>query len=384
MQKLVIIGSYGCGNKGDDAILEGILSQINPDKQKIYALSGKYNNLKKDFPIHSIKIRLNEGFTIPVLFSIILHFPLLLFHIITSSAILIGGGSLLHDHTPYNLPFFFLLQNIAQFFHKKVFYAGVGAGPISTPRGQNLCRKYLNRATRVFVRDIPDYQLLTTIGVTTAILSADLAFATNTTLAAANNALAEYHLTPKNYIAVTACQWFKSSNFWTKDNCDFSKDKQQLLTALKLIQVKTQLPLLFLPTVYHDYVLGLELSQHFETGFIVAEHSLNSNIMASLVANSRLLFAVRMHSIIFAIRSAVPFIASIYDTKVASLIKRVQMEDYIVNYDNGDYHELEQKLIYSLQNSSDISSRLKKQYQPLNHLVIDHLDNIISSVFHES
>ena len=56
--------------------------------------------------------------------------------------------------------------------------------------------------------------------------------------------------------------------------------------------------------------------------------------MAEIIENSYLLFGMRMHSIIFAARQKVPFIALLYDQKVLELLKLLGMEKYGIKMGN--------------------------------------------------
>ena len=68
MKKILIVGAYGCGNKGDDAILEGFKNTLGKTYE-IISTEGKYGKLKEIMgETHStISCRMNEGININVL-----------------------------------------------------------------------------------------------------------------------------------------------------------------------------------------------------------------------------------------------------------------------------------------------------------------------------
>ena len=103
MRKAIIVGAYGCGNKGDDAILEGMLEKLKYN-YRVIVLSGKYGGIKETFGVKTIKCRMNEGFSVPVLISLVGFMVQFIYNVISTDIVIIGGGSLLHDLTPYNLP----------------------------------------------------------------------------------------------------------------------------------------------------------------------------------------------------------------------------------------------------------------------------------------
>lgn len=365
MKKAIIIGAYGCGNKGDDAILEGILKGLKSN-YKVITVCGRYGGIKETFGIKTIKCRMNEGFSIPIVISLVGFMIQFVYHVLSTDIVIIGGGSLLHDLTPYNLPFFFMLQRIAEFFHKKVYYLGVGAGPIKTKRGKKACRKYLNLSGGVYIRDIPDEKLLKNIGVLNVKLTADMAFLIKTNKKLAWNLLREKKLETGKYVVMTACEWFQSDNFWKKDTMNFEKEEQILVEGMRRILQETGLPIVFLPTVYHDYNLAIKLQKYFsKEEFVIIRHNYNCRMMASIIANSFLVFAMRMHSIIFAIRAGVPFIATIYDQKVRSLLQRIEGLDYAIDFNKLNSDRLNEKVKQIYADYEMISKKLEENAQLL-------------------
>ena len=127
MKRATVIGSFGCGNKGDDAILDG-LQEIIGNYYEIVPTLGNYGRQKQhDKRVEYLSLRLNEGFSASVCLSVISFFHAYLMELRKTDIVIIGGGSLLHDLTVYNLPFYGVLQTLAQMMHKKVYYIGDGA-----------------------------------------------------------------------------------------------------------------------------------------------------------------------------------------------------------------------------------------------------------------
>ena len=97
----------------------------------------------------------------------------LLREIAKADLLMFGGGSLVHDLTPYNLPFLFFWQMWAKLFGKKVCYFSMGVGPLNTSTGRRLSRFFLKRADGLFVRDRRGYDLCLQLGVKNGVLTAD-------------------------------------------------------------------------------------------------------------------------------------------------------------------------------------------------------------------
>lgn len=359
-KKIILVGAYGCGNKGDDAILEGILQSLGDDYD-FTVTTGKYGGIKEKFHVPVIQCRMNEGLTISVFGNLLLFFPKYLVRCLQSDCVLIGGGSLLHDITKYNLVFFSILQKIAGIFRKKVIYIGVGAGPINTGLGRWLCGHVIGKAEKIFVRDIPDYKLLDQFGLKNIELTADMAFMVETSNGTADSILQAHGLERKKYVAVTASEWFKSDNFWEKDKLDFTEQTIKLTELIRIIIRTTGMPVLFIPTVCHDYRLGIEIQKQISPEqFIVLSDLYDCSQMAALVAESKFLFGIRMHSLIFAIRAGTPFITSIYDRKVESLLKRCNMMKYAFDFEKILPEDMRAIIEDVIQNEKSISCNLRE------------------------
>ena len=81
--------------------------------------------------------------------------------------------------------------------------------------------------------------------------------------------------------------------------------------------------------------------------------------MAEIVENSKMLLGVRMHSIIFAARQGVPFIALIYDEKVQQLLKYLGMEELALPLEKADEKTVLEHLKILQENEREISDKLK-------------------------
>lgn len=362
MKKIIVIGSFGCGNKGDDAILDG-LRNVLEGRCKLIPTSGTYGGIDALFQSHTeyMPLRLNEGFSVRVLFSAVQFLLRYSFKLPHADAVIIGGGSLIHDLTPYNLPFYFLLQKIAGFRKVPVYYIGVGAGPLRSQKAKKKLKRYLNKSSGVLVRDPVDYRLLQSIGVKHMVLSADTAFAGQTGGCDVRGILGENGMAPHDYIVVTACQWFESANFWHRERMDFEQKTVHLKKSIENIHRVTNKKIVFLPTVMHDFTLGEKLKGYIASDwFVLLSDHYNCREMAAIIENSYFVYGMRMHSIIFAVRAGVPFIAVIYDEKVRHLAKRIGMEDFVLDFQDIGTDRLEQAVARLMRDYGPIQSKLRR------------------------
>lgn len=377
MKKAIIIGSFGCGNKGDDAILDA-LNILIKEKYELIPTVGEYGGIEQIVHGEAISLRLNEGFSFAVAKSVTCF--LLKYFVLLNSvdAVIIGGGSLLHDITIYNLPFYALLEFLAEMRKKPVYYIGVGAGPISRKHSKRLIKRILNNSKGVLVRDPVDYQLLLDLGITTAQVTADNVFGA-VGHSKIEKILSEYKLSRGDYIVSTACAWFSSENFWNKKDMNFQKEEEELKNSIIKLYEITEKKIVFLPTVMHDYQLGKLLEEKInKPWFLCMSDEYNCREMFEIIANSYLLFGMRMHSIIFAIRSGVPFVASIYDEKVRHLLSRIKMDNYAIELDEINSKIFTEKVIQLINNKEEIKIHLEQQSLELGKLVRTQINKLLN------
>lgn len=368
-KRMFVMGAYGCGNRGDDAILQSIC-ELFPDWE-ICAANGKTCDVSDFLPVSTVRCRLNEGFSVSVLFSMMKDAFHIMRAIAKADALIFGGGSLIHDLTPYNLPFLYFWHVYAKMLCKKVFYFSMGIGPLKTPLGQWLSRKLLCRADGLFVRDFRGLELCRQLGIHHAVLSADAAFAVTRKDQCQKSSLKELGLAEKGYFCVTASQWFQSSNFWKKDSMDFSSEVDNFAQCIAEAAERLRQPAVFVPTVMHDYSLGLELKRRMpELDLHLVPAELNCKAMAEIIENSSFLLGVRMHSIIFAARQSVPFLALVYDEKVNQLLRVLEMEKYSLPLEAATPEKVSRCLDAVLENQGEIAELLSQKSLALRNEVL--------------
>ena len=358
-KKIFVIGSYGCGNRGDDAILQSICEQF-PHAQ-ISATCGSYEKISSFLPVKDVSCRLNEGFSLSVLLSMLKDSFGMFKEVFCCDVLMFGGGSLIHDLTPYNLPFLYLWQSLAKIFHKKVCYYCMGVGPLQKEGSKKLSRFYLKKADDLSVRDYRGSAVCEELGIK-AQLTADAAFGVKNKNACAGKTLQELGIKEKEYLCVTACQWFESSNFWKRKQMNFSEKEDNLAACIRELSRLFQKKVLFVPTVFHDALLGKRLQEKLsDIDFKIVPEHWNCKQMAEVIENSFLLFGMRMHSIIFAARQKVPFISLLYDEKVTELLKRLDMVEYGISMEDMKPEKVQQMGNRVLERYSEIENLLWKK-----------------------
>ena len=343
-KRILILGSYGCGNRGDEAILDSIALYFRDCD--ITATCGKDRRIQGDIPISYIDCRLAEG---KVTFEIFLSFVKSVFQlfckILSVDAVIFGGGSSLHDLKAYNLPFWLGLQLWANLFGKKTYYVGMGIGPISTGFGKFLCKHFLRHADKVFVRDQRGIDICLSLGLRNIVLANDAAFSKPRLTGGKTPVFSDLPAEP--YICISACAWGASENWWRTDS-EYQKQLEdyyrQLIDCCTYFIQQTGKPAVFVPSFCHDEKIGRLLEEAIPNSMCTClPVSLSFQDMSEIVGNSYLLIGMRMHTMIFALRRGVPVIAINYDEKVTQLMNMVGLPGYVLDMD-----EMSKENLFSL------------------------------------
>jgi polysaccharide pyruvyl transferase WcaK-like protein len=355
---ILLLGMYGSGSAGDDAILQSILEAF--PEYAITITQGSYFDTGKLFGVNSIFCRMYEGMSLRVFFSVLLSSFKLFVRLLRSDALMFGGGSLVHDLSAYNLPFFFFWHAIALIFKKPVIYFGIGIGPVRTKSGRRLCRYFLSRATLLFVRDSRGKAICDSLGVDNAILSHDAVFLRAGKAAADETLLSNLQLREGRYVAVSGCGWFHTDNYWA-GKTSFAEEVNNYAECLLVVRHATGLPLVFAATNKHDFTLGERLKPYFpQDAFLLLPKTLNCNDLQQIFACGAFTFGVRMHSLIFSANAFRPFFCAVYDEKVSQLLLQTGTGRYSLPIERMTPDLLEPLFGAFLQDRADIEKSLMR------------------------
>jgi len=147
-KKILIVGAYGVGNLGDEAILAGILNvlraDIDLDRNKVIVFS---RNPGETTRFHGVDARRRNPFDL-----------------LTANEVIIGGGELFQDLGNMAIKYS-LLGLITKIIRKRVMFYAIGVSSNRSRLGKFLMRLGLNVADNISVRDRASKKHLLDIGV---------------------------------------------------------------------------------------------------------------------------------------------------------------------------------------------------------------------------
>ncbi len=324
MKNILLAGYYGFGNLGDEAILEMVLKQLLEitDKDNITVLSGNKEETSEKYNINTID-RNNVVSIIKKL--------------MTSDALVFGGGSLLQDVTSNRSIYYYLfLIRLAKVMKNKVIMLSQGIGPILNENSRKVTANTLNKVDYITVRDKQSKEFLENIGVNENLisLSADPVI----------NFRAEDKYEKNSLEKKRVC--FSLRNWKNSDvSCKISHVAERL--------IKNNIECHFIPFYYNeDLELINEINQNIGDDAFYYKERLSTNEAYDIIKDMNLLVGVRLHSLIFAASAGVPFVAVSYDHKVDHFAESVNM-NVACSIENIDTELLYNEIIKKLQNEDE-------------------------------
>ena len=403
---ILIIGNYSSANRGDAAIMDGLIKLLGKEfpehNLKISSyfpeVAEHFHNLPAIGSIIRTKWRpLSTRMAELVKIAILLLFPLSVFHFITrdksiinayknaSLIVMVGGGNL---HAPYFNELWGRMSELVYCAHlgKKLYIAGQSLGPFGKGPLKQYCKYALNKCTRIFPREEISRQRLIDIGVTTPLtVIPDTAFAIE-----ANDFSNEGSVYLENegvdigntrgIITVSVRKWLG----------DKRKNEQfQTNLALALDQLVEQgFYVLFLATCtsfgnYHNddretaFSVWRRMNGRRQAHILVNEYSPYE--IGAILKTALFHIGMRLHSCILAFDVGIPCIAIEYESKTSGVMKQMGLSDYVLHFSSFEPEQL-LSLSDKLQSdfeyiSNTVLSSTKIQRDLLVKTVSESLDN---------
>lgn len=304
---VVMSGYYGFSNAGDDAILQSIQEGIVAASEDI-----------------SITVLSNDPALTERLYGLdaVPRFQIwkVLRALRRCDALLSGGGSLLQDRTSTrSLLYYLSIIRLAERFHKPVMLYANGIGPVSKPANRRRVKKAVERAALVTLRDRSSAKELQDMGVGRSDLyvTADPVFNLPPAPEKRGQELLETARLPQGvpFAAVSVRDWPGTGEF-----------PRQLAALCDHLRRAYGMEILFLMMQPgHDRAATQQVRQAMEEPSYLLEESCTPQELMAVLGKARLCVAMRLHTLIFAARMAVPCLGLVYDPKVESYLQELEL-----------------------------------------------------------
>ncbi len=368
--RILASGWFGCGNIGDDAILEGILETIRSSgiPAEVAALSYDPDGLEEAYGIKGYP-HLPSGLLKGSLSTLNGTLPRSLGAFRWADLFLLGGGGYLSDWQR-EAPWLWLRQLIvAKSLGKKTMLYGLGTGPFLTARGMFLTKVIVNRfADYVTVRDERSKLWLLETGVVKDIyVSGDPALSLEGDDEEGVALLKELNYPGKSLVGLNAIPLFRSREWGTRT------DRYELLaehlTALVGHLVEDhRVRVVGIPFMEMDRdFLTVIASRLNSEELVVLDHKVSPGSLLSVVGHMKVMIGMRYHSILFSALTATPFYGIVYHHKGRELLRTMGMEPFSQELGDGsqaedrdlDIDSMREGISRLLSRGDEISNRLE-------------------------
>ncbi|MGE4276520.1 MAG: polysaccharide pyruvyl transferase CsaB [Lawsonibacter sp.] len=340
--RVVMSGYYGFSNAGDDAILEAIQQAIHEasDDIAVTVLSNDPELTRKQYGMNAI-----PRFRVWKVFSALRH----------SDALLSGGGSLLQDTTSTrSLLYYLSVIRCAEWLGKPVMLYANGIGPVRRESNRRRVKQVVERATLVTLRDHSSARELADMGVTRQDLhvTADPVFHLSPAPSErGTQLLAQAGLPPDTpFVTVSVRDW--------PDTGTFCHELARLCDHLRRRHGMEVLFLLMQPN--RDRATAQQVQANMEEPSFLLDLPCTPRELMAVLGQARLCLAMRLHTLIFAARMAVPSMGLVYDPKVASYLQELDLPSagHVTDFDGAEAIRRADQL---MEDYDDILARLRQK-----------------------
>ena len=235
-------------------------------------------------------------------------------------ALLSGGGSLLQDRTSTrSLMYYLSIIRGAELFGKPVMLYANGIGPVRKPENRRRVKRAVERAALVTLRDRSSANELRGMGVKRPDLyvTADPVFNLPPAPRERGEELLRSAQLPENtpFAAISVRNWPGTG--------DFPKQLAGLCDHLRRTYGMEILFLLMQPG--HDRATTNQVRELMKEPSYLLDTACTPRELMAVLGRAKLCVAMRLHTLIFAARMAVPCIGLVYDPKVESYLQELDM-----------------------------------------------------------
>lgn len=305
--RVVMSGYYGFSNAGDDAILQSIHEGILAASKDI-SVTVLSNDPQLTWNLCGLEAV--PRFRFWKVLNALRH----------CDALLSGGGSLLQDRTSTrSLMYYLSIIRGAELFGKPVMLYANGIGPVRKPENRRRVKRAVERAALVTLRDRSSAKELREMGVKRPDLyvTADPVFNLPPAPIERGEELLRCAQLPEHapFAAISVRNWPGTG--------DFPKQLAALCDHLRRTYGLEILFLLMQPG--HDRATTNQVRELMEEPSYLLDVSCTPRELMAVLGRAKLCVAMRLHTLIFAARMAVPCMGLVYDPKVESYLQELDM-----------------------------------------------------------
>lgn len=330
--KIVICGHYGSTNLGDEAIGLGIIQTIKKYRNDVDLTVLSYDAARSDkfYRRFIPQLNIKTAYLLPLGFRSLIRgiFKGELLKTLKvykgCDSFILGGGGLFTDEKFYAIFLWGFQAFIARLYKKPVFMIGQSVGPLKRKISQLIVKRIFNYAKEIHVRDSNSKKLLKKLGVNTKIIvSTDAAFGVELTKTSPNKKVEQgMH---GEYFILSIRSWDKKTEFMNK----------KIVQTCSELCKKYSMKAVFIPFQVIKENDADELNKYLEQNggiehFVLKNYTGDLQEIMNVISGASFTVGVRLHSLIFSMRSSVPFIGYSYSEKINNFAEMCELNGNLI------------------------------------------------------
>jgi len=371
--KIGILGYYGVGNLGDEAILQSILNGLSSISNQIspVVFSSKPDETSSTHSVKAVPSILPGNFIQNIVRRLGRNradYTKVIDELKSLDLLLVGGGGLLFDHPGNNQYLLELLTKIkfAQKFKIPTAFFGIGAGPIYCEGSKTLLKQILPTMELIVVRDQNSAKLLENIAghLPNLFVTRDLVFCLEKDGQGSKVLISE--AIPDTEIPKLAIVLHGEAGVLGNEHLRVVKSSIQEFRKLQKCEVW------FLPMQIDNEINDLKPALEIaESGDRIFQGGYPPSTMIDILSRAKLTLAVRLHGSILSICAGVPFIGISYAKKVKDLYESIAASHLQIGLEEISQEQLTGLLVREWKNPSlparinDLRLEAKKSFELL-------------------
>lgn len=320
-EPLALLGNYGHGNLGDEAILTGFVdatSRVRPDLLPVLVLSDDPADtaarIEKD-KVRAERFRRALGGKVGNVFGIAGD---VVRSLRRARNIVLAGGGLINDSNPTSLLLYTAVVLLAPLTRTKVHGFAISIGPLDTAMGRILARILVRRLVAVSVRDAESQRMARSLGRSDAELVPDAALAMERRLAPRTAVGSGERVWT---VAISVVPLGRPGSWYESNQVEYQGYLRMMVDlSTKLIRERGARVLLLPINILHDSKAAAEIrdamTEEVRPSAEVVEVAGVTDVLKAL-SEADVLLACRLHSAVMATFERRPFATLAYQNKVA-------------------------------------------------------------------
>lgn len=344
--KILVSGSYGSGNCGDEIILEQIVYELK-DRATLTVTTHSKEYINKYFkdidgiteapPVWGLKRLIGD--VVKLRWKNIVARVKFIYEVFKCDTFLLGGGGLLSESVVTVLQGYLQQVKIASFFGKNIVIYCVGIGPLRTESGKrNLYDTLKKVSNHICVRDKISLDHLSSVGIHRGpFVIPDPAF---------SYPIKMRNREDSNTIIVNIYELFTNSVIWPNGKKRRESFETILIKTILSLITKDGYEVVLLPFGTHeDYLYSQKILKMIDhPSCSVFDSSQGHNLIVNQFYKARFSITMRFHAGLLSMMSLVPSICVDAQFKSERLLKDMQLEELLVDFSGGISKDLAEDL----------------------------------------